>query len=482
MNPLNRGAATLARRHSTGSIDPAILQSLRAQAQGLGVRRTSLTSFSGARLLSSKAPGPVLSAKPAAEQGSAPAAAADGKKPVDRLDHLYPMKAKAKPGDRPIAILSATGGLSAGAEVALLSKKRAGKNAPEITLFSRQDPRKLEAAGGLRVEASITGRDGKREFFQICRREFPSVQWAHNEQVKDIADGSIVIEGGSALHLEEQIKPLGGHKGLDILTMANGLNHRQRLEKLGDGLSVSPGQAWFNGKDHPDGKGGKFVSSGGHMDVNPRSEAFRDEISGLWNNDVVELRLLPPAEARAAEINKAVANACLNPLGIIFGKKMRAMDQTPGVQQLMHAITAECSSIVKLGGEDVESAEQLFKRAQGLALGVTKQKDFHTSSYAPFALGQRTELEFVNGEFARMAESLGGRAPLNEALNAMVKEMTADRAKFPSDEAFRADLGQQAKQAERVTALFRLAGVPHDEAATLAAKALAGPKEINIEQ
>lgn len=327
---------------------------------------------------------------------------------------------------------------------------------------------------GLRVDAP--GPDGKaRQTVLLRPADYPQLSWGHDRDLPDMPRDALVIDGGSALHLEPAMKQLlKGESKADVITVANGLAHKERLESMRSpegepaGFKVHPGIAWFNGKDHPDpATPGKFVSSGGSFAVTFHDRELRSFFESVWNSNIVKLDSKAPAEGRVAEYRKAAANAGLNPLGIIFGVKLRAMLQIPGVHDLMRAICRECHDVARANGVDIGTPEELFQAACDLVDKATRDKDFHTSSYAPFAKGETTELEFINGQFSRLAGKAGVQAPLNTALNDIIKDMTAQRMarteeglpRYATDEQFRADPAQQLRQNRALAQLMQLASI-----------------------
>jgi 2-dehydropantoate 2-reductase len=118
---------------------------------------------------------------------------------------------------------------------------------------------------------------------------------------------------------------------------------------------------------------------------------------------------------------KAVVNAGINPLTAITGLRNGALLEVPALRELLEATVREAQGIAEQAGIALPAGD-LAERARIVCQLTAPNK---SSMLQDIEQGRRTEVDSICGAVVAQARALGLRAPLNQALLALVKGVEA---------------------------------------------------------
>jgi 2-dehydropantoate 2-reductase len=151
----------------------------------------------------------------------------------------------------------------------------------------------------------------------------------------------------------------------------------------------------------------------------PGTEALAAQTAALLTE--AGLRAEASPDIRGEVWAKAVVNAGINPLTAITGLRNGALLEVPALKELLEATVREAHGIAEQagialpGGDPVERARRVCQ--------LTAQNK--SSMLQDIEHGRRTEVDSICGAVVAQARGLGLRAPLNQALLALVKGIEA---------------------------------------------------------
>ncbi|WP_165279873.1 ketopantoate reductase family protein [Paenibacillus protaetiae] len=239
---------------------------------------------------------------------------------------------------------------------------------------------------------------------------------------------------------EELILFLGellSHPGSVIICLQNGIGHLEKLEaslphaevlaavttegaRRINGCSVQHtgrGELWF-GKAAPHGAENE-TGKGENVGMRPdnrhilfldilNAAGFRSFLSNDMNNRIFQ---------------KLLINAVINPLTAIYDVRNGELPEHPLRLRLMEALYEETAALLMASGwkPQGDGWQNIMGVCRATAANVS-------SMLSDVRAGRPTEIEWINGGIVRLAERLGSKAPLNEALLAIVKKLLPDES------------------------------------------------------
>lgn len=196
-----------------------------------------------------------------------------------------------------------------------------------------------------------------------------------------------------------------------VLSLQNGLGNAQRiaahipLAQVYVGISMMPAVLTGPGMVSTQGAGhSRFYAADG------RDRPFAHEINAAFQHAQMDCEVDPQIETAIWE--KAAFNAASNALLAITSTTPGALLECPEAMSLAQSIATEALTIARAAGVQVEPS----RVADLLALSSQKHPKHRPSMAQDIAARRRTEVDAINGAFARHAESLGIAAPLNDAI------------------------------------------------------------------
>lgn len=200
-----------------------------------------------------------------------------------------------------------------------------------------------------------------------------------------------------------------------LLTVQNGLGNAEVLsryvaqERVLAGMTMWP--ADFTGPGHvtAPGKGSVVFAP-----IAAPLETARD-IEETMNRAGLAATL--DADAELAIWEKAAFNVAMNPLCALSRGTPGTVGAARGGRELAEAIVSECADVASAHGVKLKTANVL----DTIELSITQHANHLTSMRQDLDAGRRTEIDALNGAFARKAAEQGVQAPLNEAIAALVR-------------------------------------------------------------
>jgi len=201
-----------------------------------------------------------------------------------------------------------------------------------------------------------------------------------------------------------------------ILSLQNGLGNAQRiaghisLTQIYVGISMMPAILTRPGMVSTQGSGhSRFYTADG------RDRPFAHAIGAAFQHAHMDCQV--DSQIETAIWEKAAFNAASNALLAITSTTPGALLKCPEAMELAQRIATEALTIARAAGVQVEPS----KVTDLLALSSNKHPNHKPSMAQDLAAKRRTEVDAINGAFARQAESLGIAAPLNDAIWRIVR-------------------------------------------------------------
>ena len=131
-------------------------------------------------------------------------------------------------------------------------------------------------------------------------------------------------------------------------------------------------------------------------------------------------------DIRKGKWEKMCWNCVFNPLTVIIDDRVSKALDHPEMLSVIHQIVGEVCAVsaglkVPLSSD---MADKVLRWTQEI-------RDIHTSMYDDWKAGRQTEIDSLNGYIVSKGRELGIPTPLNEALTAMVKTITAREKSGP---------------------------------------------------
>jgi 2-dehydropantoate 2-reductase len=322
------------------------------------------------------------------------------------------------------------------------------------------------AAAGL--EVGFVGRQGVRDAIAAngmtltdsagWRTRLAPEQVDFSLQPKALAKADIIALCVKSTATVEAAKEIAKHgrKGALVLSFQNGVSNGELLRgMLGNGFEVVEGMVPFNvaylghGRWHK-GTAGDLVAGDA-----PRTHALAERIgegagrlhveadmaSVAWGKLLINLNNAVNAlsgrtlleELKARDYRKVLAASIVEALDILALAKIRPAKIGPVPPALLpHVIAAP---------------DFVFRHFLKIQKIDAKAR---SSMYDDLRAGRRTEIDFLNGEVVKLATRLRRRAPVNEAIVALIKQAEAGVEHLWSPQ----DLRRHVMEAHKGTPLF----------------------------
>lgn len=242
---------------------------------------------------------------------------------------------------------------------------------------------------------------------------------------------------------EAAAKDIARHarKGAAVISFQNGVSNAERLQALLPGFAVLQAMVPFNVARLGHGRWHKGTS--GEMFV--QDHDVTRGLAAIIGNAPGQLRLRDDMAALAW--GKLLVNLN-NAVNALSGRNLLDQLSQRDYRRVVAACQVEALDILKAAGikpaqygpiaphlipHAVGAPDFIFKK---MVLKVQRIDPRARSSMADdFAAGRPTEIDYLNGEVVRLACSLGRRAPVNEAVIALVRQAEAgvERSWEPQD-------------------------------------------------
>ena len=218
-----------------------------------------------------------------------------------------------------------------------------------------------------------------------------------------------------------------------VISLQNGLRNADALRRELGERPVLGGIVGFNVV--PTGGGSFRQATEGALIFEASRDARIDRLSRALRTCGVEVELVD--DVRAHQWAKLVMNLN-NAVSALSGAPSRDLVFVSGYRRIVAALVAEAVSVMraakvrpaKLRGIPVFMLPTLLRLPTPLVKLVARAQlridpDARSSMWEDLARGRSTEVDELNGEIVRLAESCGAEAPLNRRLVALVHEVEA---------------------------------------------------------
>ncbi|UVI32181.1 ketopantoate reductase family protein [Paenibacillus spongiae] len=286
-----------------------------------------------------------------------------------------------------------------------------------VTMLTRtaEQAERLNAEGAALQEGGETAVVRlQAERISDCRVKLPSHDWIWLTVKQTHLDDAFI---GEIARLAEQ--------GASVLCLQNGIGHMPRLREA---MPSSPLYAAITTEGalkvdartvRYTGKGQVFFGREKSADLPNMTEA--EELSQKMLLDALQSAGINASLSNEMEdrtYNKLLVNAVINPLTALYGVRNGELPLDPLRRTMMAALHAECLSILTAAGMqgDGDSWQRL--------LNVCEQTASNESSMlSDVRSGRSTEIDWINGGIAALAERMKMPAPLNDAVTVLIKAL-----------------------------------------------------------
>lgn len=231
----------------------------------------------------------------------------------------------------------------------------------------------------------------------------------------------LIILGVKAYDLEEvmtQIEPIMTDRTV-ILTLQNGIDTEDRVIARMKRDCVVGGVAFIYSK----------IVEPGVIDHYKKGAVAIGELMGHESGRLLEIREVFTSagvpcqfskDIRRSKWEKMCWNCVFNPITVLINDRVAKALDHPEMLRMIHQIVDEIAAVsaaVKVPLPP-DMPERVVKWTQEI-------RDIHTSMYDDWKAGRPTEIEYLNGYIVKKGRQLGIPTPVNEALTAMIKTITA---------------------------------------------------------
>lgn len=194
-----------------------------------------------------------------------------------------------------------------------------------------------------------------------------------------------------------------------VLSMQNGISNSDRISKYLK-CQVIPVVVYV----------GAEIVQPGHVRYRGRGELVFPE--GETSSHIVSLfehaniSATMSAQAEVEMWSKFVVNCCINAISALTRQSYDKIAAQEGAKELVHATMQECIHVADSCG--INLPETLWDAVWGVVLTMVGQR---SSTAQDLMRGNRTEIDYLNGEIVQLAKKFGIDVPINNALWVMVK-------------------------------------------------------------
>lgn len=217
------------------------------------------------------------------------------------------------------------------------------------------------------------------------------------------------VKSGDTEATGAQLKPHLRPDAL-VLCLQNGVDNADRLRTVLPPQQVAAAVVYVA----TEMAGPGHLKHHGRGDLVIEPSARSEEIAALFASAGVPVDISP--DVRGALWAKLVVNCAYNAVSAIAQRPYGENVRSPGIQQLMTDVVAECLLVAQADGVEIPGDIDLAVRR----IGETMPTQF-SSTAQDLARGKPTEIDHLNGLVVRRGQALGIPTPVNRALWALVK-------------------------------------------------------------
>ncbi len=230
----------------------------------------------------------------------------------------------------------------------------------------------------------------------------------------------LMVKGYATAEAAAGARAVAG-EGTVWVTLQNGLgNVEQIMQAVGD-VSVLAGVTTSGANIGDDGV--VNVAAVGKCQVGPAAKASVEQaerFAALWRAGGLSCEAV--ADPWPAIWRKLIVNAAINPVAALAGRRNGELMEISWLGRLAFAAARETYEVAL--GCGIDFGEEL--RPEELVAEVCRlTASNRCSMLQDLQASRRTEIDFINGQVLRRARELGIRAPVCEALTAIIKAIEA---------------------------------------------------------
>ncbi len=208
--------------------------------------------------------------------------------------------------------------------------------------------------------------------------------------------------------------------GAVVVSLQNGIGNRETVERLVPPERVVSGSVTI-GATRVDERTVVYGGSGSVVIGGPNAGAVESVRALLESANVpVETHGLPDEVIW----RKAVINAAINPLGALLGVPNGRLLELPDALIVQESVIKECVPVAAAKGIALDAVEMMEATREV----CRKTAANLCSMLQDLRAGRRTEIDSINGAFARLAREAGVAAPYNELLARLVRAKEREAA------------------------------------------------------
>jgi 2-dehydropantoate 2-reductase len=226
----------------------------------------------------------------------------------------------------------------------------------------------------------------------------------------------LCVKSGDTEEAGAQIKPYIREDTV-VLCLQNGCDNDQRLRAVLP-AEVAAAVVFL----------GAEMAAAGHVKHHGSGELVIDTVRNIPNlAQIFEAAAVPTrvsGNVRGELWLKLIINCAYNAISAVARKPYGETVVSPGVQEVMREVVAECLAVAT--AEQIDVPGDVDEAVRRIAETIPQQ---YSSTAQDIMRGKPTEIDYLNGHVVRRGKVLGIPTPANLALWAMVKtlEPTAER-------------------------------------------------------
>ena len=243
----------------------------------------------------------------------------------------------------------------------------------------------------------------------------------------------VCVKSAQTAEVAADLRNLKDDRAL-VVSMQNGLSNAATIEKELPGRTVLGGIVGFNVVSSQAGAFRRATT--GPLVIESHSDARLAPLASALRAADLETEIV--TDIRAKQWSKLVMNLN-NAVSALTGAPTQQLIFDASYRRIVRAVTVEALDLIKRAGHVPSRVGplpvQVFPFMLGLPSSVLKivarvqvkiDPTARSSMWEDLSRGRLTEVDYLNGEIVRLAESLGTRAPINQRIIDLVRE--AERA------------------------------------------------------
>jgi 2-dehydropantoate 2-reductase len=198
-----------------------------------------------------------------------------------------------------------------------------------------------------------------------------------------------------------------------VVSLQNGIGNRELVERLVPPARVVCGSVTI-GATRVDERTVVYGGSGSVVIGGPNAGAV-ESVRALLESANVPVE----THGRPDEViwRKAVINAAINPLGALLDVPNGRLLELPDALIVQELVVRECALVAAAKGVSID-ADELIRATREVCAKTAANL---CSMLQDLRAGRRTEIDSINGAFARLGREAGVAAPYNELLARLVR-------------------------------------------------------------